>query len=99
MVIKHGAHLAEGITHDEAVARSQGAVLHQYGSHGAAAAVKFRLNHCAHRGAIRTGLQITQVRDQADHLQQQIEILLLLRRDIDENCRTSPRFRNQPAIA
>ena len=50
-------------------------------------------------GASGRGLEVSKIGDQADHFQQQIEVLLLLRRDIDEYGRAAPRFRNQSAIA
>jgi len=57
------------------------------------------VDHGAYGRPIGAGLQVAQIGNQADHLQQQVEVLLLLRRDIDEYGGTSPCFGDQPAIA
>ena len=70
----------------------------QHGGHAAAAAVELGLHHRAGGGALGIGLQLLQVGDQADHLHQQIQVLLLLGGDVHENRGAAPVFRHQAAV-
>ncbi len=98
-VVEHGADLAEGVAHNKAVLIAQRSVLHQHRSDSTAAAVKFGFDDRTDGGSSRCGFEISKVGDQADHFQQQIKVLLLFRRDVDEYCRAAPGFRDKAAIA
>ncbi len=80
----------------------QRSILHQNGGHGAAAAIELGLEHRTHGLAAWRCLGRLDVADQADHFQQQIEILALLCRNLDEDrallARSGPLLGNQTAI-
>ena len=97
-IVEHGADFAVDVAHHKVVAGMQRAVLHQHRGHRSAAAIEFRFQHYAGRGALRSRFQLLQVRDQADHFHQQIEIRFLLRGNVDEHRLAAPFFRHQAAI-
>ncbi len=97
-IVKHGAHFAEHIADNKVVAVVQRSVLYQHGRHRTTAAIELGFQHGAARQTFRHSLQIAEIGNQADHLHQQIEIGLLLRRNIDEHRAAAPVFRHQAAI-
>ena len=97
-IIKHGANFSVHIADDEVVASAQRPVLHQYGSNRPASPVQLGFEHHAGCRTIGIGLELLQIRNQADHFHQQIKICFLLRGYIDEYGRPAPVFRHQPAI-
>ena len=52
-VVEHGADLAEGVAHDEAVLVAQRSVLHEHGGHGAASAVELGFDDGADGRSVR----------------------------------------------
>ena len=66
--------------------------------HRTASAIELGFEHHADGGTLGIGLQLLQVGNQADHFHQQVEIGLLLGRDIDEHRVAAPVFRHQAAI-
>ena len=97
-VVEHGAHLAEDRTDDEGVADAQGAVLDEHGSHRAAAAVELGFEHGARGGQGGLGAQLLHVGHQQDHLEQLVQIGLLLGGDVDHDRVAAPVFRDQAAV-
>src|SRR5437667_7006847 len=97
-IIKHGANFSVHIADDEVVASAQRPVLHQYGSNGPASPVQLGFEHHARCWTIGIGLELLQIRNQADHFHQQIKICFLFCGYIDEYGRSAPVFRHQPAI-
>ena len=97
-IVEHGAHFAEDVADDEVVARLQGSVLHQHRRHRTASAIQFGFEHRTGGRTIGHGLQVLQVGNQADHFHQQVEIGLLLGRNIDEDRAAAPVFGHQAAI-
>ena len=75
---------------DEGVADVQRAVLHEHRRHRAAALVELGFEHGARRVALRVRLQLADVGDEQDHLEQQVEVLLLLRRHFDRDRLAAP---------
>ena len=97
-VVEHGAHFAVHVAHYEIVAGVQCPVLHQHRGHGTAPAIQFRFQHHAGRRALRRRLEFAQIGHQANHFHQQIQIGLLLRRNVDEHRLAAPLFRHQAAV-
>ena len=97
-IVEHGANFAVDVAHHKVVAGNERAVLHQHRGHRSAAAIEFRFEHHARRSALRSRLQLRQIRDQADHFHQQVQIRFLLRRNVDEDRLAAPLFRHQAAI-
>src|SRR6185312_2474847 len=97
-VVKHGAHLAVHVSHDEVVAYAQRSVLYQHSGDGAAATVQLGLQHHALRRTVGVGLELLQVSNQTDHFHQQIEVGLLLGGNVHKNSGAAPIFRHQTAV-
>ena len=97
-IVEHGADFAVNVAHHEVVAGNERAVLHQHRGHRSAAAIEFRFQDHAGSGALRSRLQFRQIRNQADHFHQQVQVGFLLRRNVDEHRLAAPLFRHQPAI-
>ena len=97
-IVEHGAHFAVDVAHHEVVSGAQGAVLYQHGGHGSASAIQLGFENDAAGGTIRRGFEFLQIRHQADHFHQQIEIRFLLGGDIDKHRGAAPVFRHQAAI-
>jgi hypothetical protein len=97
-IVEHGAHLAVHVAHDKVVAGAQSAILDQYRGHRTAAAIELRFQHDAAGRTRGVRAQFLQVGHQADHFQQQIKVLVLLGGNFHEHRRTTPVFRDQPAI-
>ena len=76
----------------------QGAVLHEHGRDRAAALVEPRLEHGAERRLLGVGLELLQVGHEQEHLEQLLEVLLLLRRDVDEDGGAAPLLGHEPAV-
>ena len=89
-VVDERAHAADDRPGDDVVADAQRAVLHEHGRHRTAAAIELGLEHRAERRPLRVGLVLADFGDEQNHLEQQIEALLLLRRDLDEHRRAAP---------
>ena len=68
------------------------------GCHRAATAIQFGFQHCATCQTFRRRLQVLQIGNQADHFHQQVQVGVLLRRNIDEDRLAAPVFRNQSTI-
>ena len=83
-IIEHGADLAEGVADDVAVTDAEGAVLHEDGGDGAAAAVELGFDDGADSGTVGRSLLLVGVGDVEDHLLETVEIDALLGRDLDE---------------
>ena len=90
--------LADDRARDERIADAQRAVLNQDGRDGPAALVELRFEHRPRRVALGIGLELAQLGDQQHHLEQQLEVLLLLRGDLDHDGRATPLFRGQAEI-
>ena len=97
-LVEHGAYASEHVANDEVFASLQRAVLHEHRCYWSAAAIEFRFQHYARSSSFRIRFQVLQIRNQADHFHQQVEIGLLLRRNFNEYCLTAPVFRHQAAI-
>ena len=98
VVVKQRAHFAVHRAADEDVAGVQRAVLHQHGGHRAAAPVHAGFQHGAAGGRLGIGAQFAQIGHQQDHLQQLVEILLLLGGDFDHDRVAAPLLGHQPAV-
>jgi hypothetical protein len=61
----------------------QGSTLHQHGRHRTSAAIEFGFDHGAFGGTRRIGLQVEQFGLQRDHLEQPVEIGLVLGGNFD----------------
>ena len=83
------AHLGAG--HDD-VADPQRAALHQHGRDRAAAAIELGFDHGAFGGTFRIGLEVEQFGLQRDHLEQLVEIGLVLGGDLDIDDVAAERF-------
>ena len=81
-VVDERAHLADDRAGDERVADAQRAVLDEDRRDRAAALVELRFEHGARRVALRIRLELAELGDEQDHLEQRLEVLLLLRRDL-----------------
>ncbi len=97
-IVEHGADFAVHVAHDEVIAGVQRAVLHKHRGHWSAAAIEFRFQNHASRGAFRSRFEFRQVRNQANHFHQEVEIRVLLRRNVDEDGFAAPVFGHQTAI-
>jgi len=81
----------------KAVAVAQLAFLHQHAGHKHRARSSLASSTVPRTGAIRRRLQVAKIGGEADHFEQQIEVLPLLRRDIDKDGRNQPHcLRHQP---
>ena len=97
-VVAHRADLAgDGAGHD-GVPDAQRAVLDQHGGHRAAALVEPRLQHGPERGPLGVGLELLHVGHEQEHLEQLLEPLLLLGRDVDEDVVAAPLLGQQAAV-
>ena len=76
----------------------QRAVLDEHGRDRTAALVELRFEHRAGRVALRVGLELADVGDEQDHLEQQLEVLLLLGRDFDRDGLAAPFLRHQAEL-
>ena len=90
--------LADDRAGDERVADAERAVLHEHRRDRAAALVELRFEHGARRVALRVRLQLADLGDQQDHLEQQVDVLLLLRRDFDRDGLAAPLFGHQAEL-
>ena len=80
---------------DERIADVQGSVLDQHGRDRAAALVELRLEDRAGGMPLRIRLELADVAHQQHHLEQKIEVLLLLRRHFHRDRSAAPLFRHQ----
>ena len=97
-IVEHGANFAIDIADNEIVTVAQGPVLHQHGRHRPASAVEFGFEHNAGCRALRIRFQFLQIRNQANHFEQKVEVSFLFRRNIDENRLAAPIFRHESAV-
>ena len=77
-VVDQRAHAADDRAGDESVADVQRPVLHENRGHRTATLVQLRLEHGARRVALGVRLELADVGDEQNHLEQQLEVLLLL---------------------
>ena len=77
-IVEHGADLAEGVADDEAVPELEGSVLDEDGGDGTAATIELGFDDGSDCGAIRLGLLLVGIGDEADHLFQGVEVEALL---------------------
>ena len=84
---------------DERVADVQRAALDEHRRHRAAARVEMRLDHGAGGRRVRVGLQLLDLGEQEDVLEQLVEVLLRLRRDVDEDRVAAPVLGGQALVA
>ena len=89
-VVLHRPHLAPLRPGDDRVADVQRAALDQHRGHRAAARVEVRLDHRARGRRVRVRLQLLDLGDQEDVLEQVVEVLVRLRRDVDEDRVAAP---------
>src|SRR6202044_3287802 len=85
----HTPHLGAG--HDD-IANLQGAALDQHGRHRAAAAIELGFDHGAFGGTRRVGLEVEDFGLQRDHLEQSVEIGLVLGGNLDVDNVATERF-------
>ena len=90
VVVVQRLDLAPGVRRDDGVADVQRASLDEHRGHRAAADVQPRLDDHAAGGRVRIGLQLEHVGLQQQHLEQLVEVLLGLRRDVDEDRLAAP---------
>src|SRR6266850_306158 len=81
LVVRHGAHAAEGDARDDEVAALERAVLHQDRRDRAAARVHVRLDNVSHRGTVGLRLQLGDVGDEEHDLEELLDALLRARGD------------------
>ena len=89
-VVVHRAHAAPVGAGDERVADVQRAALHEHGHDGAAARVELGLDDHARRLGVRVGLELLDLGEQQDRLEQVVEVLVGLGRDVDEHRLAAP---------
>ena len=97
-VVDEGADLAATAPATTVSPTRERAVLDEDGRHRAAALVEPRLEHRADRGLPGVGLELLQVGHEQEHLEQLVEVLLLLRRDVDEDGGAAPLLGHEPAV-
>ena len=90
VVVVQRLDLAPGVAGDDGVADVQRAALDEHRGDGAAADVEPRLDDDAAGGRVRVRLQLEHVGLQQQHLEQLVEVLLGLRRDVDEDRLPAP---------
>ena len=95
LVVDQRAHAAPFAAGDHDVADPEGAMLHQHGGDGAAAAVEIGLDHHAFRRAVGVGAQFEDFRLQQDGFLELVQIGLLRRRDLDRQHVAADRFIDQ----
>src|SRR4051812_15662748 len=83
----HSAPLRPG---DQRIADVEGSALDQDGDDGAAAGIKLGLDHVTGGIRVRIRRQLLQLGDQEDHVEQVVETLLGLRRDLAEDGVAAP---------
>ena len=81
--VVHRPHPAPLRAGDERVADLQGAALDQDADHRAAAGVELGLDHGARGRRVGVGAELLELGDQQDHVEQVVEALVGLRRDVD----------------
>src|SRR5215470_6710882 len=89
-IVEQRADSAEVLAGDERIADAQRAVLDQRRRHRASPAVELRFEHRASRLAIRIGFEVENVRRQQNHFEQSVDVLSLLRRDLDHGRVAAP---------
>ena len=89
-VVVHGAHAAPVGAGHHRVADVHGPALHEHGDHGAAARIEARLDDHARRLGVRVGRELLDLGEQEDRLEQVLEVLLGLGRDVDEHRLAAP---------
>ena len=94
MIVKHGADFAKRVADDEAVANFERSVLDEDVANGTASAIELGFQHGADRGAVGRGARVADIGDEADHLQQMVEVDALLGADFDEDSVAAPVFRD-----
>ena len=90
VVVVQRLDLAPGVAGDHGVADVQRAALDEHRGDRAAADVEPRLDDHAAGRRVRVGLQLEHVGLQQQHLEQLVEVLLGLRRDVDEHRLAAP---------
>ncbi len=97
-IVEHGADFAVGVADDEIVAGVEGAVLHEDGGDGAAAAIELGFEDDAAGGAAGSGFELLEIGGEADHFEEEIEIGFLFGGDVDEDGFAAPLFGDEAAI-
>ena len=77
-VVNKGSHTAHNLTCDKRVANVERPVLHQHGCDRAASLVQLGFQHGSRRLSFWVGSQLAKVAYQKNHLQEQLDVLLLL---------------------
>ena len=72
--------------------------MYQHRGHGAASPIQLSFQNYPGGRTIRCGLEFLQVSHQADHFHEQVQIRLLLGRNIHEHRSSTPVFRHQAAV-
>jgi len=94
----HRPHAAEVSSGDEGVADPQRAALDQDGHHRAPAGIELGLDHRARGVGVGVGLQLLEVGHQLDRVEQRLEVLVGLGRDVDELDFAAPLGRLQAVL-
>ena len=89
-VVLHRPDLAPLRPGDDRVADVQGAALDEHGGDRAAAGVEVRLDHRARCRRVGIRLELLDLGQQQDALEQLVEVLVRLRRDVDEDRVAAP---------
>ena len=97
-IVEHGADFAVGVADDEIVAGVEGAVLHEDGGDGAAAAIELGFEDDAAGGAAGSGFELLEIGREADHFEEEIEIGFLFGGDVDEDGFAAPLFGHEAVI-
>ncbi len=89
-MVLHRADLAPLRTGDDRVADVHGSALDEHGRDRTAAGIEMRLDHRAGGGRVGIGLQLFDLGEQQDALEQLVEVLVRLGRDVDEDRVAAP---------
>ena len=86
-------------TSHERVSHGDAPVLDENVSHGPFSLIELSLEHGPHSRAGGVRFQLSQIRNEQDHLEEQVESFALLGGDLDENGVATPIFRNELELA
>src|SRR4051794_28618621 len=97
-VVGHRPHAAPVGARDDRVTDLQRAALHEHGHHGAAARIELGLDHGAGGLRVRVGGELLDVGHQQQALEQVVEALARLGRDVDEHRVAAPLLGLEPEL-
>ena len=97
-VVGHRAHAAPVGAGDDRVADLQRAALHEHGDHGAAARIELGLDHGAGGVGVRVGRELLELGRELQALEQVVEALARLGRDVDEHRLAAPLLGLKPEL-